>query len=57
MTLQWKCNEQHPGCEAQEWQPYKEMSEADARDFMQTKAQNSKNFIYRIKPERKDEGE
>lgn len=51
LEIQWKCKDYHPGCEAIAWRDYKVFSESDAKDFMETKAPNSRNFDYRIKPD------
>lgn len=50
--IQWKCKTYHAGCEGVDWKFYKELGEADAKSFMETMAPNSKNFDYRVKPEK-----
>lgn len=52
--IQWKCKTYHPGCQGVDFKLYKEMSESDAKIFMEQMAKNSKCFDYRVKPKKEE---
>lgn len=50
--VQWKCKDDHGGCEGKDWKFYKLFSETDAKDFIERIGPNSKHFLFRINPEK-----